>query len=185
MKLKFMILMSVISFGCLSGCDTTHEKVEVSVSEDIKRVADEVVPASDYVFYAAKESCPRTILDLKNSSLIICGDIESNADLQLLNAGLTEYGEPLFKSVHHYIINPNVISGALATTGNVTLTLDSGESIEIPREKSVFGRDTDVDSMVEEALKRMNESGKSVLLIGRNVRSAALEPMVEIVFADN
>ena len=55
----------------------------------------------------------------------------------------------------------------------VSITLDSGEVMKIPREKSIYGKDNSIDTLVSNCLQEMRKSNNSVLLIKRSVDSEA------------
>lgn len=168
----------IISFGY----GQNFEKVEINVFNSVKEAIEEAAPAGEYCFFALKESFPKNIEDMKQAKLFVCGEIGNQVDLKVIMASLGDHNSLLFKSIHEFFINPNLISGALAMTEDVSITLASGKVMKIPREKSVHGKDNSIDTLVSNCLEEMRKNNNSVLLIERSVDSKLLNQMVEIIF---
>jgi len=171
-------LVFVISFSC----GQKHEKVEINVSNSIKEAIEDAAPAKEYCFYALKESFPKNIEEMNKAKFFVCGEVEIQADLKVMMASLDDLSSPLFKSIHLYLINPNILSGQLAMSEDVSITLKNGEIMKIPRKKSICGRETSIDTLVRKCSEEMKKNSKSVLLIGKSIDSKVLDQMVEIIF---
>ncbi len=177
-NILFIISILVISFS--SGQE--HKKVEINVSNSFKKTIEEAAPAEEYCFYALKESYPKSIEEMNKTKLFVCGEIKAQADVVVMMASLDDYNSPLFNSIHRYLINPNILSGKMVTSENVTITPKSGKSIKFPLERAVYGKDTSIDTLIKQCSVEMQKINNSVLLIGRNVDSEVLSLMVEIIF---
>jgi len=168
----------IISFGC----GQNYEEVEINVPNSVKEAIEEAAPAGEYRFFALKESFPKNIEDMKQVKLLVCGEIGNQVDLKVIMASLGDQNSLLFKSIHRFFINPNVISGTMAMNENVSIKLDSGEIVKIPREKSIYGKDNSIDTLVSNCVKGMQKNKNSILLIKRSVDGEMFNQMVEIIF---
>lgn len=182
MNYRNLFLIVCLVFFSLFGCTPKHEQVEINVSKSFKEAIEEAVSAKEYCFYGLKESYPKSIEEMTKAKLFVCGKVKTRIDLKVLMASLDYLDTPLFKSICRYYINPNILSGLVAMSEDISITLKSGEVIEISCEKSIYGKDTSIETLIKECFEEMQKDNKSVLLMSRNVKSDVLNEMVEIVF---
>ncbi len=121
---------------------------------------------------------------MTQTKLIVCGDIEKQADLKVLMASIDDLNVLLFKSISRYLINPRMLSGKVATSENLSITLKNEKVMEIPRIKRIYGKDTSIGTLVYECFEELKKNEKSVLLMSKDVDfdRKQLNHMVKIVF---
>lgn len=158
------------------------DKAEIIVSKSVKEVIEEAAPTKQYSFYARKESYPKSIKEMMKAELLVCGEVEGQADLKVLMATLKDLDMPLFKSVRRYFVNPNMLSGKVSLSEKVSLKTKSGKIYKIPRKKVIYGKKTSIETLINECFEVMGKNSKSVLLSNKNVKSDVLNKMIEIVF---
>ena len=182
MKYRYFFWILCAVFLISFGCGQNYEKVEINVSNSVKEAIEAAAPVGEYRFFALKESFPKNIENMKQAKLLVCGEIGNQVDLKVIMASLGDHNSLLFKSIHRFFINPNIVSGALSWTGTVSITPDSGERMKIPREDSIYGKNYSTDTLVNNCLQEMRKNNNGVLLIKRSVDSEVFNQMVEIVF---
>ena len=182
--MKVLKLSRIISVSLLImfGCGQAYEKTEIDVPDSVKQALEEAAPQGNYRFFAVKESLPENIGDLQQAVLFACGEIEGQADLQVLMASMEELNSPLFKSINRFYINQNMVSGQMAMAETVTVNPENGEALKIPRAKSVFGTDNTSETLVGKCVEEMQKNPKSVLLISSDIKSEALRQMAKVIF---
>ena len=67
---------------------------------------------------------------------------------------------------------------------DIEITLNDNKVMKIPREKSSYGKDTSIDTLLKECVEEMEKDNKSVLLMSRDIKNDVLNQMVEIVFKE-
>lgn len=182
MNYRYLFLIASSVFIIFFGCAPKHEQVEINVSKSFKETIEKAAPAEEYCFYAFKESYPKSIKEMAKAKLFVCGEVKTQADLEVVMASLEDFDTPLFKSICLYYINPNVISGLATISEDIEITLKDNEVMRISREKSSYGKDTSIETLVKECFEEMQKDNKNVLLMRRNIKSDVLNQMVEIVF---
>jgi len=182
--------MKYVHFFCITylvfsiiGCGTKpHEQVEINVSDSFKKAIEEAAPKKKYCFYALKESYPKSIEEMTQTKLIVCGDIEEQADLEVLMTSFDGLGVPLFKSISRYSINPNMLSGEVITSETLSITHKSSEAMEVLRENRIYSKDISISALVSECFEELKKNDKSVLFMSKDVNSEQLNHMVKLVF---
>ena len=178
-------VLTVTSFLILSfACGQSFTRVEIDVSKAVKKAIETAAPSGKYRFCALKESFPKNIEDMNQSSLFVCGEIESQVGQTVVMASLGDTSPLLFRSIRRFFMNPNVLSGKVSMTVMTSVKPDRGEAISILTNNTTYGRDHSFDSVLDECLQEMKKSKNSVLLLEREktVESSVLSEMVEVVF---
>ena len=119
---------------------------------------------------------------MTQTKLILCGTFNKNADLKLLMASVNDLDVMLFKSISHYYINPNLLSGILHASNDLSITPKSGKVFKTTREQIGYPKDTTIGSLVEPCFEEVNKNKKSVLLIKNNNDREKFKQMVKIIF---
>ena len=185
------IAMKYVHFFCITyfvftiiGCGKKHhEQVEINVSDSFKKAIEEVAPKKKYCFYALKESYPKSIEEMTQTKLIVCGDIEEHADLTIvMTASIDGLDVPLFKSISRYLISPFFLSGGADATETLSITSQSGETFEVVRKKRIYAKDTSISVLISECFEELKNNDKSVLFMSKDVDSEQLNHMVKLVF---
>jgi len=183
MHYRYFLLMLTVSLF-LFGCSQNLKKVEIDVPDSVKQGIGEAAPAGKYRFCALEESYPKNYEDLKQSTLFICGEIESKVGQEVVLASMDENNSLLFGMIRRFFINTNIISGALSMTEMTRITPDGGEAIVIPSEQSIYGQDHSFNAVLGNCLQAMEENKNGILLIEKKEKldSDALNRMVELKF---
>jgi len=178
--------LGVAIFFIILSCGTRQIQVVIPLPHSIQKAIEEAAPAGQYRFYAVKTTCPKNIEELNRSKLFICGEVEDGVDSKLMQCTFQELGKPLFKSVHRYVIRPNLLSGKIVFSENISIDLNDGSTMPYPRENLLFAQDTFVDSLIDSlisnCIKDMQKGNGSVLLISKDVRNEALDKLIKISF---
>jgi len=120
---------------------------------------------------------------MTKTKLIVCGDIEKQADLRVLLSSFSDLDVPLFKSISHYLINPNMVSGGHTKSENLSVNFEkSGKAAVIPRERKFYPKDTSIYSLVDECFEELKKNEKGVLLMSKDIDSEKLSHMIKINF---
>ena len=167
------------------ACRTEKNLLVIPVSRCIQDAVNAAAPADRYGFYALQSSAPHNLEELAEATLLLCGDIEDDTELEISSASVDELNRPLFKSVHRHIVNPNLLTGRMVISENVNIALKTGGTVQYSRETFLYGKDTPLDSLVQQCLMTMHEKHKSVLLMEKNVDSELLKQMTRIIFKQN
>lgn len=183
MKYRYFFWIFTILF-VLFGCGQKFEKIDIDVPDSVKQGIEEAAPVGTYRFCALDVSYPKNYEDLKQSTLFICGEIDSKVGQQVVLASMDENNSLLFGMIRRFFINTNLISGELSVNEIITITPDGGENIVIPSEQSIYGQDHSFNAVLGSCLQEMEGGENSILLIERKekVDSDVLNRMVEIKF---
>lgn len=66
----------------------------------------------------------------------------------------------------------------------ISVTLKSGEVVEILRYNLINGSDNSMENLVNECVEEMQKDTNNVLLMSRDIKNDILNQMVEIVFKE-
>ena len=182
MKCLYYALTSIlILFVC--NCAKKHEQKEISVSSFLKEKIENVLSPSGCFLFALNETFPATIEEMQQYVLITAGDIDNDADIQLMLTSINSTSIRLFRSISSHYINPNLISISGDVEEYLKIPLKSGVIARFYRKHHPLARDTSVDSLIINCMQDMKKQ-KSVLLVTTELYSEFPENMVEVLFID-
>lgn len=105
MKKLLLWLLIVLMVAVFSlSCGLKLEQVEINVSKSIKEAIEEAAPVGEYCFYALKESYPENVAEMNKAKLFVCGEVKTDAGLEVVFASLDDSDTMLFKSIYKYYI---------------------------------------------------------------------------------
>jgi len=174
--------LGVVIFFIALSCGNREIQVVIPLPHSAQKAIEAAAPAEQYTFYALRTSYPKTIGELNQSTLFICGKVEDGIDYKLLQISFQELGKPLFKSVQRYAIRPDLLSGVIVFSENVSIDLNDGSSMSYPRENLLFAANFSRDSLLSNCIEDMRKGNGSVLLISKEARNELLQQLIKISF---
>jgi hypothetical protein len=156
------------------------EHIAITVSADSEEAIAEAAPSSDYSFLVSAGSAPTHIADLRERDLVVCGSLGQEELVQLMAASDSQ-GTVLFRSVRHYVINPNVLSGSLTASQTVSVTLPARGEVVFPLEEVIRGRDYSGELLLESCVEDFG--GRAVLLLNKDLGVRRPEELLRLVFS--
>jgi hypothetical protein len=176
--IRLFAAMAALLIPLLGGaCGTDY--ATISVSAECRRAITEATPPSEYSFLVSADSPPTDIADLNERDLVVCGTLGQNELLQLITAPESQ-GTLLFRSVKHWYVNPNVESGEMHMSEDMTLMFPAGGEAMLPVEKFVRGRDALGEPLLASCMENMDE--RDVFLLDKSLGVSEPETLMSLVF---
>lgn len=183
MRCQVLLLLICFTVSGNIGCGPKQDEVEIKVTDSLKAGIEAALSENEYSLFALKTSYPKTIEEVTKSSLFVAGKVKKNADIQLVTCSLEDLNAPLFTSISNYFVNPNMLSGGATFSGNISVQIKkSGKKLQIPIVKKIYGKNTTMDTLIQDCYKEMQKNENSVLMISKTNKNEVFNQMVRIVF---
>lgn len=179
----FMLIVWVLVLGAFACGAPGDKAVKIDAPEELTRVIEEKAPSAEFSFFAFDGAHPTELEDMTDRVLVVCGEIEPQAEFEIMFAAQEQLGKPLFKSARTLFTSERLVEGEVTLSESARTTLGSGEEVVIPLEKTIFAGNLPEQALHEKCLEAQRENPGSVMLLHGKKPISESEPVVEIRFS--